>query len=241
MNLARPDRRERLDRLAAEYALGTSPPRVRRRLAAIAAQDRTVASALAQWERRLAALASEVPAVTPSPHVWARVSTRLGIVAQPPAAEAPAPAHWWGRIGVWRALAAASFVVAVALGVTQLARPPLPAAAPIVVVLAGADSKPALIATASRDDRFLTVKAVANTAPAAGRTFELWALQPGGAPKSLGVIPPGAIARVPLTLPAGEALVQIPSLAVSLEPPGGSPTGEPTGPVLYSGSVERMY
>ncbi len=239
MNLARPDRRERLERLAAEYALGTSPPRVRRRLAAIAARDTTVAATLAQWERRLAELAAGVPPVTPSPRVWARVSTRLGIDVRPPVASSPV--RWWNRVGVWRGLAAASFVVAVALGVTQLTRAPAPASAPIVVVLAGADARPALIATASREERFLTVKPIGNTAPAAGQTFELWALPQSGTPKSLGVIPPGATARIPLPAPAGEALVQIPSLAVSLEPPGGSPTGQPTGPVLYSGSIERMY
>ena len=71
--------------------------------------------------------------------------------------------------------------------------------------------------------------------------FELWALPQGGAPKSLGVIPPGAIVQVPLAAPADESLTNIPALAVSLEPPGGSPTGAPTGPVLYSGSIERMY
>jgi len=46
---------------------------------------------------------------------------------------------------------------------------------------------------------------------------------------------------VPLAAPADESLTNIPALAVSLEPPGGSPTGAPTGPVLYSGSIERMY
>jgi len=28
---------------------------------------------------------------------------------------------------------------------------------------------------------------------------------------------------------------------VSLEPSGGSPTGKPTGPVLFSGPVSRLY
>ena len=46
---------------------------------------------------------------------------------------------------------------------------------------------------------------------------------------------------MPLDNPADERLSNIASLAVSVEPPGGSPTGKPTGPVLYSGSVERMY
>jgi len=240
MNLSHPDRRERLDRLAAEYALGTSPSRVRRSLARIARGDRVVADALTVWERRLAVLADQVPAMTPPPRVWARIAARLGLDTRP-AAAAQAPLRWWERLGVWRALAVASFVAAVALGVLQLARPPEPAAAPIVVVLAGSDAKPGLIATAARNDRFLTLKPVANTAAPAGRVFELWALPQGRAPTSLGVIPAGAVVQVPLPAPAQESLTNIPALAVSLEPPGGSPTGQPTGPVLYSGTVERMY
>ena len=239
MNLSRPDRRERLDRLAAEFALGTSTSRVRRRLSAIATRDRVVADALTEWERRLAVLADAVPPVTPPPRVWARVAARLGLDVRSAAPEPPA--RWWGRVGVWRALTAIGFVATLALGVLQLARPPVPAAASIVVVLAGSDAKPALIASALRNERFLTVKAVGSAAPAPGRVFELWALPQGGTPKSLGVIPPGAIVQVPLAAPADESLTNIPALAVSLEPPGGSPTGAPTGPVLYSGSIERMY
>jgi anti-sigma-K factor RskA len=239
VNLSRPDRRERLDRLAAEFALGTSPPRVRRRLSSIAQRDRVVADALTEWERRLAVLADGLPAVTPPPRVWARIAARLGLDVNA-AAPAPPPS-WWSSLSLWRALTVVGFVAAVALGVAQFAQPPAPASAPIVVVLAGSDAKPALIASASRGDRFLTVKAVGSAAPAAGRVFELWALPQGGAPKSLGVIPTGALARVPLAAPADESLTNIPALAVSLEPPGGSPTGAPTGPVLYSGSIERMY
>lgn len=239
MNLSRPDRRERLDRLAAEFALGTSSSRVRRRLSSIATRDRVVADALTEWERRLAVLADAVPPVTPPPRVWARITARLGLDLRTATPEPPQ--RWWSRVGVWRALTAVGFVATLALGVLQLARPPAPAAAPIVVVLAGSDAKPALIASAARNDRFLTVKAVGSAAPAPGRVFELWALPQGGAPKSLGVIPPGAIVHMPLAAPADESLTNIPSLAVSLEPPGGSPTGAPTGPVLYSGSIERMY
>ena len=79
MNLSRPDRRERLERLAAEFALGTSPPRVRRRLSSIAQRDRVVADALTEWERRLAVLADGLPAITPPPRVWARIAARLGL------------------------------------------------------------------------------------------------------------------------------------------------------------------
>ena len=236
MNLSRPDRRERLASLAAEYALGTSPPRVRRRLARIARRDPVVAEALAQWERRIAVLGEGAPGVTPPPRIWRSITDKLGLAS----AEAPRIA-WWDRLGLWRGFAAASFIVATALGVVQLTRLPAPAAAPLVVVLAGSDARPVIIATAARGERFLTMKSVVDTAPPRGKALELWALPAAGAPRSLGVIPVGAVVEVPLHAPVGESLANIPALAVSLEPAGGSPTGAPTGPVLYSGKVERMY
>jgi anti-sigma-K factor RskA len=238
MNLARPDRQERLDRLAAEYALGTASPRVRRRLAAIARRDRTVATALSAWERRLAILAEDVPGIAPPPRVWREIVARLGL---DPEGASRTRVAWWQRVDLWRAFAVASFIVAVVLGVVEYQRQGQPVAAPLVVVLAGADAKPGLIATGTHGERYLTLKSIGNTAPAAGKVFELWALPQAGVPRSLGVIPSGGVVRVPLAAPVDESLSNIPSLAVSLEPPGGSPTGQPTGPVLYSGSIERMY
>ena len=238
MNLSRPDRQDRLDRLAAEYALGTATPRVRRRLAAIARRDRTVATALSAWERRLAVLAESVPGIAPPPRVWRDLVARLGL---DPEGASRTRIAWWQRVQLWRAFAVSSFVVAVALGVVEYQRQGQPVPAPLVVVLAGADAKPGLIATAAHGERFLTLKRIGNTAPAAGKVFELWALPQAGVPHSLGVIPGGGVVRVPLPAPVDESLSNIPSLAVSLEPPGGSPTGQPTGPVLYSGSIERMY
>ena len=63
----------------------------------------------------------------------------------------------------------------------------------------------------------------------------------GSAPKSLGVIPDSGVGRVALPATPDVSLANVPALAVSLEPAGGSPTGAPTGPVLYSGKVERFY
>jgi anti-sigma-K factor RskA len=63
----------------------------------------------------------------------------------------------------------------------------------------------------------------------------------GAPPESLGVIPDSGVGRVALPAPPDIALADVPALAVSLEPAGGSPTGAPTGPVLYTGKVERFY
>jgi anti-sigma-K factor RskA len=66
-------------------------------------------------------------------------------------------------------------------------------------------------------------------------------LPDGRPPQSMGLVPATGIDRVALRAPAGVALQNIPALAISLEPPGGSTTGAPTGPVLYTGRVERTY
>jgi len=238
MNLSRSDRRERLERLAAEFALGTSPPRVRRRLIAIARRDRPVAAALSDWERRIAVLADDVPPMTPPPRVWRSIVGRLGL--DPDDAKGRRAARW-SRLAAWRALAITSLVGIIAIGAAEWRRAPVVLPAPLVVALAGADAKVALIATATRGERYLTLKTVGNANPGAEKVFELWALPQSGPPQALGVIPPGDIVRVPLPNPADETLSNIATLAVSVEPPGGSPSGKPTGPVLYSGRVERMY
>jgi anti-sigma-K factor RskA len=236
MDLGHPDRRKRLDALAAQYALGTLRGRARDRFVTAARADPVVAAAAHEWEARLAALAGAVPAVTPAPRVWSGIASRLGLRTA-----ALGRLAWWQRLGFWRGFALASFAAAAILSVIQLMSPAVLPGESLVIVLAGPDARPALIATAARGDSMLTVKPVGDVRPQAGRTFELWALPEGGAPRSLGVLPPVGVAKVALSGPSGEALARVPTLAVSLEPPGGSPTGQPTGPVLYTGKVERFY
>jgi anti-sigma-K factor RskA len=98
-----------------------------------------------------------------------------------------------------------------------------------------------LVASADRDGRFLTIKALATIDLAADRALELWALPEKGNPRSLGLIASSGVVRVALRDGAASTLRDIPALAVSLEPKGGSPTGLPTGPVLYSGTIQRLY
>ncbi len=107
--------------------------------------------------------------------------------------------------------------------------------------MAGPDAKPALIATMLRGDRTMTVKVVGGAPVPADRSLELWMLPDGAAPRSLGLVPATGVGRVTLPAPPDVALAGVPALAVSLEQAGGSPTGAPQGPVLYSGKVERFY
>jgi len=162
--------------------------------------------------------------------------------AKPAVASGPRrPASWWDRVGLWQGFAFACFVVAFAFGVTLFGPRTERPAEPVVVVLAGQDAKPVIIASAERGSRYLTLKAVAPVAPAPDRALELWMLPEGGHPRSLGLIPASGVGRIALQAPVGIALQNIPALAVSLEPAGGSRTREPTGPFLYSGAVQLLY
>jgi anti-sigma-K factor RskA len=73
------------------------------------------------------------------------------------------------------------------------------------------------------------------------RSYELWLIPSGETrPRSLGLVQPGQPIR--LDIPAGLAgrITQDATLAVSLEPPGGSPTGQPTGPVIAAGKLTNL-
>ncbi len=237
MNLSRPDRLARLDALAASYVLGTLSPRARARLAHVARTDTVVSSTLREWEQRLSPFAEAAPPITPPPQVWRRIALRLGLDAVRRSERGP----WWTRVGFWRGFAVASFVAAVGLGVALMRAPSEEAAQPIVVVLGAQDAPPALVATLARDSRTVIVKTVGGAPVPADKSLELWMLPDGGAPRSLGVIPRTGVARLTLPELPDVALANVPALAVSLEQAGGSTTGAPQGPVLYTGKVERFY
>jgi anti-sigma-K factor RskA len=227
------DRPERADALAAEYVLGTLRGRARARLERALRTDRLLGDAVRRWEERLLPLAQALPPVEPPERVWRAIESRI-------AAGAPR-ASFWSSLGWWRGLALASLAAVIALAALLLRPGAERPEGAVVAVLAGTDAKAALVASADRFGRYLTVKAISQIDVPPDRSLQLWMLPGSGSPRSLGVIDTTTAARVALSGPAEEALRNIPALAVSLEPRGGSPTGLPTGPVLYSGTVQRTY
>ncbi|TMG90773.1 MAG: hypothetical protein E6H73_14575 [Betaproteobacteria bacterium] len=228
---------ERLDALAAQYVLGTLSRAARERLARLARGNESVAAALRAWENRLLPLAESLPPVAPPERVWPAILDRIQGQRE--------SGSIWANLGLWRGLTLAGFATAVALVVVLLTPGLETPIETLVVVLAGQDARPALLVSADRSGRTLMVKAIAPVRPAGDRVLQLWALPEQGSPRSLGLIPAtGAasdVVRLDLPASAGLALQNIPALAVSLEPQGGSPTGLPTGPVLYSGPIQRLY
>lgn len=225
------------DRLSAAYVTGTLRGAARRRFEALLPAHPGLRAATSAWQERLMPLTLAIPPEAPPPRVWQRIRARI----EGPAADAAQPqrlrATTPSRLAFWRGLAAFASVAAIALAAV-LARPS-PVQPPIVVVLsaagapAGGAATPSFVASLSGDRRALVTRPLINVGLQADRALELWAIPPGGAPRSLGLISANGVTVVE----KGRALEGANTLAVSLEPPGGSPTGAPTGPVLYTGQL----
>src|SRR5580704_2246985 len=121
-------------------------------------------------------------------------------------------------------------VVAQAPGPAQLA-------ARLVAVLQQDPTAPAFLLTVDPQSRTLVVRRVSAT-PEAGRSYELWLISSQfPAPKSLGVVGNDEFTQRPIPGNFDVATLRAASYAVSLEPAGGSPSGVPTGPVLFTGKI----
>lgn len=229
------------DKLAALYVAGTLRGGARRRLETLLPAHPTLRAAVRLWQDRMMPLTAVIPPVLPPASVWQRIQTRIGGRASDEVGAASiAQAAKASGLAFWRALAGLATVAAVAFGV--MLATPSPALPPVVVVLAStgaaaSDRAPAsLVASISGDGRAMVMKPLVDVSVRAGRVLELWAIPGGGTPRSLGVIS----ARGGSLAVKGQVLAGVESLAVSLEPDGGSTTGQPTGPVLYAGKVAPL-
>jgi anti-sigma-K factor RskA len=216
------------ERLAAEYALGTLRGRARERLKRWMRDDPELRKAIQAWETRLAPMAQLVAPVEPPARVWRQVERQL---------ESRTKSSWGKALG-WMAAGAAAAMVAVAV---LLPLQGDSTAAYVAVLSDPKTNRPVLVATAERADKVLRVNVLDPAIHVAGRSLELWALPSGGKPRSLGIVSQAERLNLKLLAAADQALADVPALAISLEPAGGSPSGQPTGPVLYTGPCVKYW
>jgi anti-sigma-K factor RskA len=216
------------ERLAAEYALGTLRGRARQRLRRWMREDPALAAAVAQWEERLAPLAATVAPVAPPARLWRNIEDRLS---------PSTTASWWKTLAIFASGAIAALIaVAVFLPQPKGGLPP----SYVAVLSDSKTQKAVLIVSAGRREQALRVQMLDPAIRVQGKSLELWAVPREGAPRSLGIVQSEKEA-LKLLAPADQALGDVPLLALSLEPQGGSTTGAPTGPVLYSGPCVRYW
>jgi len=216
--------------LAAEYVLGVLDAAQRDDAKRLLVQDPAFAAEVTFWEERLGGLTSAVTPVVPPAHVWNRINTALAPAAR--------PGGLWNSLRFWRWSAFASAALAAAsLAVVYFAVVSSPRGA--LVATLDASGQTGFVAATDPDRNSITI-VPASLATTEQRVLELWVIVPGDQPRSLGVIEAGRPVRVSVP-PSLTAHMQVDAaLAVSLEPPGGSPTGLPTGPVIASGKLTNL-
>lgn len=231
MNINHP---ERIDRLASEYVVGTLRGRARRRFERMMAQAYHVRAAVWRWERELTPLLDRLLPQAPRATVWATVADRIG---RPRPTPLDAGLAWWGRVAFWRGWSVASSGFAAALLVALLMTPSAPPqqVPERIAVIADNATDPQWLVRFDSETGKLTSRALNALAQSADRVYELWMLPTDGtAPRSLGLMPvSGGETQAQLSPFLVEQLRGNAGLAISVEPLGGSPTGLPTGPVVF--------
>ncbi|QFZ83741.1 RNA polymerase subunit sigma-70 [Variovorax paradoxus] len=241
---------ELLELLAASHALGTLRGGARRRFETLAREQAPVRAAALVWQGRLASMTELQQPVTPDPAVWTRIRNLIDAEQAQQALErqrnkaapittptSPSTGGWLRSLALWRGAAAAGALVAVlAVGVGLNLREQLINAPAVQYVAVLSDDKAAasMLVTFDPKKKQLVLQRVGTFREGTDKSLQLWALPPGGAPRSLGVLDNAPALR----LAASESDVRVPALAISLEPKGGVPSaGGPTGPVLFHGPL----
>jgi anti-sigma-K factor RskA len=217
---------EQVEYLAAEYVLGTLHGAARRRFDRLISDRADVRFAVWRWERHLNGLVSGLRPQKPRRHVWKNIRQRINLAQS----EKTASVRQWR--GLWLALPAAA--AAAWLAIALLPTP----TADRMAVFSGQNAEALWVISTDLDDALLQIQAINVPALADDSSYELWILRDNQPPLSLGLLPvvPGSSeTRISAQLVA--ALTISGRLAISQEPAGGSPTGLPTGPVVYQASL----
>jgi anti-sigma-K factor RskA len=224
----------------AEYVLGVLDVDARAAVAQDIESSPAAALAVAVWERNLLPLAEEVIDVAPAPYVWARIRDALKLNA--PAREA-ARKGLWNNLPLWHWIGIGASAVAIA-SLMFVVTPPRPAPAPVaasagymVSNIQQDNGATGWTATMDLQNARMVVVPASPTAFEQGRAPELWLIPAGQKPISVGMIMPDKPTTLALDAALLSRLGPTALLAVSVEPIGGSPTGQPTGAVIAKGAI----
>jgi anti-sigma-K factor RskA len=227
---------------AAEHALGVLNSAERRQAEQRMATDPTFAAQVEAWRVRLDSMGQRLTEVSPPVDLWQRVLRSLP--ANDNSAAVRGLRFWRGATVGAMTLAAASIAVAVNIGIrppVQL-QPPEPgqlldaslvsqSGAPVPLFVAAYDP--------TRKALIVTSLVTANNDPS--HVHELWVIPADGKPRPLGILQPGKTVAMPMPEKFLPSLAAGSALAVSLEPPGGSPKIDtPTGPITAVGKLAKI-
>jgi anti-sigma-K factor RskA len=223
----------------AEYVLGVLDADARAAVAREVIENAEAATAVARWQRYLVPLADTLPDATPPPQVWARITHSLrwnDARKDTPRGSWLDSLRLWQWIGVGASILAAACVIVV----LRTATTPAPQIAAHTLMVSSIKQTNGVVgwtATMDLSRKEMIVVAASPAAYANNRSTQLWLVPHGGKPISVGVFKPNDTNVMPLPPALLAQLGPTATLAVSVEPLGGSPTGQPTGPVVAQGQI----
>lgn len=226
--------------LAAEYVIGTLDASERAQAEALIAADREFASAVRAWERRLGELHAMVEEVEPPAGIWDGIRAGIGGFARP--AGGAEIVDLTRRMKRWRNATYVASALAASLLLFVAVKEFYPGVKPaeggrFVAVLQRDAVSPGFLLTVDLRNKSYTVRKVGADKPS-DRDYELWLVHekfPG--PRSLGLVGDGDFTQRAALQGYDPKVISESTYAVSLEPRGGSPTGAPTGPVVFTGKL----
>jgi len=223
------------DFAAAEYALGTLDAGERATLAARRLREPELDEAIRGWEARLAPLAEAAPEMEPPGDLLPAIEARIRGGQAEGAGESAVVVlermvRWWRAAAI--AASAVAALLAIGFVVLETGRGSSPRE--YVAILQKDAASPAFEVTVNLDRQELTVRPVLAQAPP-GKAYELWLIDAKLGARSLGVV--GDRSRAASLSAYDPAVVQNATFAVTVEPPGGSPTGQPSGAPVFVGKL----
>ena len=228
--------------LAAEHALGVLSADERRQAEVRAAADPAFAVLVDAWRARLIPLAEGLAPATAPAGLWPRIERALP--ANDNAGDGRGARFWRRATVASLSLAAASMAVAVMLANRPpvLVQPPAPGQL-LNASLVSPSGAPVPLFVAAYDPvrKALIVTSLVQPGGDPAHVHELWVIPADGKPRPLGFIEPGKTKSMPMPQSLLSSLAEGAAIAVSVEPPGGSPKiDSPSGPIAAVGKLSKI-
>jgi len=211
--------------LAGEYVLGLMRGPARRRFERLMMESRALTSEAVVWEGHFAQWALSLKPIDPPGYLQWRLMGRVRAESQPKGERL--------RNSFWRSWAVAATVVLAIVIVTQKLTPPTQQKPAEFALMSDAKGNPLWLISVHPEANRVDMKVVTPNPVPAGKSYELWMIPDGGKPVPMGLMNETGVASETISPELLQRLQGAKALAISLEPQGGSPTGQPSGPVLW--------
>ena len=227
--------------LAAEYALGILEDEELVEARGLVASDADFAREVDEWSERIAPLFDEAGEEAPPEVLWQRVKAEIDRDRGGDIVDLRKRIGWWKGMTAAASAIAASLALVVAFDAT---RPPPPVETPapseMMVATLMSQAKARLMSAAWKpsEKRLMVMPGDMPIEP--GRSHELWIIPADGKPRSLGLVSGDGPHRMAVEEAMAPMFAEAATLAISVEPEGGSPGDAPTGPVIASGTLAKV-